>query len=68
MTEIPNKVSLTIIPKLVELLSSEKLNADVQQLLLIVTTLYVIIQKTKDKDGWSKSFLTILCKGIVPFL
>lgn len=58
MTEIPNKVSLTIIPKLVELLPSEKRNADVQQLLLIVTILYVIIQKTKDKrQRWLEQVL-----------
>uniref|UniRef100_A0A8C7UUW7 Uncharacterized protein n=1 Tax=Oncorhynchus mykiss TaxID=8022 RepID=A0A8C7UUW7_ONCMY len=63
MKEIPNEVSLTLIPELVKLLSSKTEDYLVP---LIIVTLYGITQKTKDKDRWSNSDLEEICKHIVP--
>ncbi|XP_036813976.1 uncharacterized protein LOC118942940 isoform X1 [Oncorhynchus mykiss] len=63
MKEIPNEVSLTLIPELVKLLSCKTEDYLVP---LIIVTLYGITQKTKDKDRWSNSDLEEICKHIVP--
>ncbi|XP_041738465.1 uncharacterized protein LOC121571181 [Coregonus clupeaformis] len=63
MKEIPNEVSLALIPELVKLLSCKTEDYLVP---LIVVTLYGITQKTKNKDRWSKSDLEKICKHIVP--
>nr|XP_023867526.1 uncharacterized protein LOC111980776 [Salvelinus alpinus] len=63
MKEIPNKVSLTLIPELMKLLSCKTKDYHVK---LIVVILYGITQKTKDKDRWSNFDLEKICKHIVP--
>ncbi|XP_071189875.1 uncharacterized protein [Salvelinus alpinus] len=63
MKEIPNEVSLTLIPELVKLLSCKTEDYLVP---LIIVTLYGITQKTKDKHHWSNSDLEKICKHIVP--
>uniref|UniRef100_A0A8K9UZQ7 Uncharacterized protein n=1 Tax=Oncorhynchus mykiss TaxID=8022 RepID=A0A8K9UZQ7_ONCMY len=60
--EIPNDVSLAVIPELVILLSCER----DYLVLLIIVILYGITQKTKDKDRWRNSDLEEICKHIVP--
>ncbi|KAM9406578.1 uncharacterized protein ACWYII_026995 isoform 3-T14 [Salvelinus alpinus] len=63
MKEIPNEVSLTLIPELVKLLSCK---TEDYHMPLIVVILYGITQKTKDKGRWSNSDLEKICKHIVP--
>ncbi|XP_042154301.1 uncharacterized protein LOC112214705 isoform X1 [Oncorhynchus tshawytscha] len=63
MKEIPNEVSLTLIPELVKLFSCK---TDDFLVPLIIVILYGITQKTKDKDRWSNSDLEKICKHIVP--
>ncbi|XP_029615897.1 uncharacterized protein LOC115198243 isoform X1 [Salmo trutta] len=63
MKEIPNEVSLTLIPELVKLISCK---TEDYLMPLIIVTLYGITQKTKDKDRWSNSDLEKICKHIVP--
>ncbi|XP_029615903.1 uncharacterized protein LOC115198244 isoform X1 [Salmo trutta] len=63
MKEIPNEVSLTVIPELVKLISCK---TEDYLMPLIIVTLYGITQKTKDKDCWSNSDLEKICKHIVP--
>lgn len=63
MKEMPNELSLTLIPELVKLLSCKT-----EDYLMppIIGTLSGITQKTKDKDCWSNSDLEKICKHIVP--
>uniref|UniRef100_A0A674DA65 Serine/threonine-protein kinase/endoribonuclease IRE1a-like n=1 Tax=Salmo trutta TaxID=8032 RepID=A0A674DA65_SALTR len=63
MKEIPNEVSLTLIPELVKLISCKTEDYHME---MIIITLYDITQKTKDKDCWSNSDLEKICKHIVP--
>lgn len=63
MKEMPNELSLTLIPELVKLLSCK---TEDYLMPLIIVTLYGITQKTKDKDRWSNSDLEKICKHIVP--
>ncbi|CAB1351716.1 unnamed protein product [Coregonus sp. 'balchen'] len=62
MKEIPNEVSLILIPELVKLVSCK--TDDLMPLIVVI--LYGITQKTKNKDRWSKSDLEKICKHIVP--
>ncbi|XP_030194430.1 serine/threonine-protein kinase ppk4 isoform X26 [Gadus morhua] len=62
LTEIPNNISLSFIPKLLELLSTKMLNQNIPE--LVVITLYVIAQKTKMKDAWDWDFIKNLGSGI----
>ncbi|KAK0132091.1 Serine/threonine-protein kinase ppk4 [Merluccius polli] len=66
LAEIPNNVSLMLIPKLLELLSTKKFNPNKQG--LFVVTLYVIAQKTKLKDDWNWDFIEKLSSIIFDFL
>ena len=66
LAEIPNNVSLMLIPKLLELLSTKKFNPNEQG--LFVLTLYLIAQKTKLKDDWNWDFIEKLSSIILDFL
>ncbi|CAL8241836.1 unnamed protein product [Merluccius merluccius] len=66
LAEIPNNVSLMLIPKLLELLSTKKFDPNEQE--LFVVTLYVIAQKTKLKDDWNWEFIEKLSSIILDFL
>ncbi|XP_051799953.1 uncharacterized protein LOC110972434 isoform X2 [Acanthochromis polyacanthus] len=63
MEDIPNEQSLAIIPQLLEQL---KKRSDIWAVLL--QTLYVITQKTKDTNDWDSSFTENLCKTVAPFV
>ncbi|XP_035639394.2 uncharacterized protein LOC118391971 [Oncorhynchus keta] len=63
MKEIPNEVSLTLIPELVKLLSC-KPEDDVVPLIILI--FHSITEKTKDEDCWSNFDLEKICKHIVP--
>ncbi|XP_078147740.1 uncharacterized protein LOC139932716 isoform X2 [Centroberyx gerrardi] len=65
MREIPNEISLDMIPQLLERLSSRR-SPDV--LKAILETLYVITQKTEVKNGWNQIFLEKLCTTIALFV
>ncbi|XP_078147737.1 uncharacterized protein LOC139919985 isoform X2 [Centroberyx gerrardi] len=65
MREIPNEISLGMIPQLLERLSSRR-SPDV--LKAILETIYVITQKTEVKNGWNQIFLEKLCTAIAPFV
>ncbi|XP_078147739.1 serine/threonine-protein kinase/endoribonuclease IRE1-like isoform X2 [Centroberyx gerrardi] len=64
MREIPNEISLGMIPQLLERLSSRR-SPDV--LKAILETIYVITQKTV-KNGWNQIFLEKLCTTIALFV
>ncbi|KAK0132092.1 hypothetical protein N1851_033112 [Merluccius polli] len=66
LAEIPNNVSLMLIPELLELLSTKKFNPNEQE--LFVVTLYVIAQKTKLKDDWNWDFIEKLSSIMFAFL
>ncbi|KAJ4948723.1 hypothetical protein JOQ06_020248 [Pogonophryne albipinna] len=65
LEDIPNEQSLDIISQLLNQLSSKE-RPDIWK--AVLSTLYVITQKTKGRNSWDQSFVEKICKTIAPFV
>ncbi|KAJ4948724.1 hypothetical protein JOQ06_020249 [Pogonophryne albipinna] len=65
LEDIPNEQALGIISQLLNLLSSKE-RPDIWK--AVLSTLYVITQKTKGKNSWDQNFVEKICKTIAPFV
>ncbi|XP_047457593.1 uncharacterized protein LOC125018022 [Mugil cephalus] len=66
MEDIPNEQAQAVIPLLLEQLCLP-VNVDYFVVLAVLQTLYVITQKTTDRNGWDFNFTKNLCKSVAPF-
>ncbi|XP_049922707.1 uncharacterized protein LOC126403918 isoform X2 [Epinephelus moara] len=64
--DIPNEQALAIIPHLLKQLGSKERPVMICD--VILQTLYVITQKTKDTNGWDPNFVEKLCQTVAPFI
>ncbi|XP_028284757.1 uncharacterized protein LOC114450682 isoform X1 [Parambassis ranga] len=65
LEEIPNEQALAIIPLLLEQLCLKE-RPDIWETVLQI--LYVITQKTQEKNGWDSKFMERLCTTVAPFV
>ncbi|XP_033992593.1 probable serine/threonine-protein kinase irlD isoform X3 [Trematomus bernacchii] len=65
LEDIPNEQALDIISQLLNQLSSKE-RPDIWQ--AVLSTLYVITQKTKGTNTWDQNFVEKICKTIAPFV
>ncbi|XP_034085047.1 uncharacterized protein LOC117554654 [Gymnodraco acuticeps] len=65
LEDIPNEQALGIIAQLLNQLSSKE-RPDIWP--PVLSTLYVITQKTKGRNSWDQNFVEKICKTIAPFV